>query len=60
MLAGIFIVYTFCVTIMLLNIAIGLIGDTLERVQDQKDTLVLQIRAELLLQVYCWHRACGA
>ena len=36
-------------TIMLLNIAIGLIGDTLERVQAQKDTLVLQIRSELLL-----------
>ena len=50
MLAFVFIVYTFGVTIMLLNIAIGLIGDTLERVQDQKDTLVLQIRAELLLQ----------
>ena len=50
MLAFVFIVYTFGVTIMLLNIAIGLISDTLERVQDQKDTLVLQIRAELLLQ----------
>merc|ERR1719506_1617417 len=50
MLTFIFILYTLVVTIMLLNIAIGLIGDTLERVQAQKDTLVLQIRAELLLQ----------
>ena len=49
MIVLIFFLFTFGVTIMLLNIAIGLIGDTLERVQAQKDTLVLQIRSELLL-----------
>ena len=48
-LTCIFVWYSFTMTIMLLNIAIGLIGDTLERVQAQKETLVLQIRAELIL-----------
>ena len=35
MIVLIFFLFTFGVTIMLLNIAIGLIGDTLERVQAQ-------------------------
>ena len=43
-----FTVYTFLMVIVLLNIAIGIIGDTLERIQDQKETLTLQIRADLI------------
>ena len=48
LLATMFCTYTFLMVIVLLNIAIGIIGDTLERVQDKKDTLTLQIRADLI------------
>lgn len=48
MIAGLFTVFTFLMVIVLLNIAIGIIGDTLERIQDQKEMLTLQIRAEMV------------
>ena len=44
-----FAVYTFVMTIVMLNVAIGLIGDTLDSVQVDKAVLNTQIRAELII-----------
>ena len=48
LLTVLFLVYTLVMTIVMLNIAISIIGDTYDRVQTYKDILILQIRAELL------------